>query len=131
MKKIWYAVILVGLLAWFLSSSPDPVGTYVAKHHKNTIDTIFILKGGTYKQGIYRKADGVRLFCNEGKWLYTDGYIQLSNFFQGDDIARRSNYNYTSVVLTFVVPLERNFIGRPVFDYDEEATTYRYYKVLW
>ncbi|WP_423149776.1 hypothetical protein [Rubrolithibacter danxiaensis] len=131
MKKIWYVIVVFCLGAWFLSSSPDPVGTYVAKHHTNTIDTILVLKGGTYKQSIYRKSDGVRLFHNEGKWSYQKGRIRFTNFFQSDDVARKPNYDYASVLLVFSVPLERNFVGRPVFDYDKETATYRYYKVLW
>jgi len=131
MKKIWYVIIVFCLCAWFLSSSPDPAGTYVAKYHTDTIDTVLVLKGGTYKQSIYRKADGVRLFHNEGKWSYKNGRIRFTNFFQSDDIAKKPNYDYGSVLLVFSVQLERNFIGRPVFDYDEETATYRYYKVLW
>ena len=119
MKKIGCTVLLVGLLVWFLNSSPNPVGTYVAKQHKNTIDTIFVLKGGIYKQAIYRKADGEKLFYHQGKWVYKEGAIRFSNFFQGDDMARKPPYDYTNVLLTFVVPLERNLIGRPVFNYDE------------
>ena len=131
MKKLWYVVVFVGLLIWFLASSPDPVGVYVAKHHTNTIDTIFVLNGDIYKQSIYSKANGEKLFYNEGKWSYQKGRIRFTDFFQGDDIARKSNYNYASVIIVFSVQLERNFIGQPVFDYDEETDTYRYYKVLW
>jgi hypothetical protein len=134
MKKIWFVIVIFCLCAWFLSSTPDPLGTYVAKHHVNTIDTVLILKGGTYKQMIYNKSNGARLFQNRGKWSYQRGRIRLTNFFQSDDIARKSNYDYACTLLVFSLPIERNFVGRPVFDYDEETNTYRYYKVpsiLW
>jgi hypothetical protein len=130
MKKRLFAAILVGFLIWSLTP-PNPMGTYVARHHKNTMDTIVILNGGIYKQSIYRRVDGKEVFHNEGKWFYKRGNICLSNFFQSDDISRTDNYDYAIVLLTFSTPLERNFLGQPVFDYDEETSMYRYYKVVW
>ena len=126
-----YLFVAAGLLIWFLNFRSNPVGIYVATYHQNTIDTIVILKGGTYKQSIYHKADRERLFHNEGEWSYKNGKIRFTNFFQGDDITRKSNFDYNSVLLTFSVPLETNFMGRPVFDYDQQATRHRYSKVFW
>jgi hypothetical protein len=131
MKKILYGLVIVGVLIWFLYPSSKPEGTYISKYHQNTIDTIFVLPGGKYKQSITRKIDGERLFENEGEWSYKNGKIRFVNFFQSDDVVRKANYDYGSVLITFSVPLETNFFGRPVFDYDQEVARYRYYKVIW
>jgi hypothetical protein len=67
MKKIWFVIVIFCLCGLFLSSSPDPVGTYVAKNYMNTTVTVLISKAGTYKQMIHRKTDGARLFHNKGR----------------------------------------------------------------
>ncbi len=132
MKKYLGFGLLLLLIVVLYQMPPNPVGIFVAKDNSNTIDSLFIENEGVYKRVLYRKKDKKMLFTNTGKWKYDANKrrILFENFFPNDDQDLQIGYNFNSVLMTYSVPLEREW-GRVVFDYDKTSAQYRYYKKFW
>ena len=61
-------------------------GIYTIKGLKNNLDTLKILRNGTYVRTLYAQSDRRLLFKKEGKWKKTDGdRILLYDFLPDED----------------------------------------------
>ena len=127
MKKFYFlgGVLFIIILFYFVRSI-EPLGLYVAKHNKYTIDSLWIEKK-YYKRFIYDAKSGELLFSNKNKWMLKDKRLIFYDFFPNDDETLNSNYDFNSVLITFSVPLEKS-LGQIVFDYDIANAKYRFYK---
>ncbi len=86
----------------------ETIGLYVSKNNINTIDTVWVIKDGTYINIMYRKLDNSLIYKNVGKWKVADGYITFDNFFSDEDeIHSKEVTNYEDVLITTQLPLEK------------------------
>ncbi|MEN8119841.1 MAG: hypothetical protein ABFS35_05820 [Bacteroidota bacterium] len=132
MKKYFLFTGIVILLFLILINNiePNPVGTYVAKNNKFSIDTIILNKKGFYDRVIYNKKDKKLLFKNKDRWTYKEGRIDLYGFFPNDDEPLYEGYDFESALMVYSFPLERSF-GRVVFHYNEVSARYQFHKLFF
>ncbi len=111
MKKngIFAFLVLFLLLANCVRISQDEaIGLYVSRNNVNTIDTLRVLKDGSYIQVIYRKGDKSLIYKNVGNWKASLGYIKFDDFFAEEDEIHSTEFtNYEKVLMTTKLSLEK------------------------
>jgi len=90
-------LVTVSSLFTFVSCNPSEsklVGIYVASHHENTIDSLYIFENNYYKHSIYSQEDKSNIHTQYGTWAYEQGFIDLKKFYGNDDKVYKENIDY-------------------------------------
>ncbi len=129
-NKLIIGIIAVFLVFWMGTLFQNVEGTYVAKHNKNTNDTVKLFKDGTYYRALYNKSNSRLIFSNKGTWEDEDDRIILQDFYDdNDEDYTGRKLNFDNVLMTYSAPIEHSF-GKIVFGYEKVADSFKYYK-LW
>ena len=108
-------------------NSDNVVGMYVAKNLVNNIDTLRVLKDGTYSKDIYRKKDNSLIYHNAGKWDYEDGRITLHDFFQDEDqVYIKEAGNFENSLITCALLVKKRWFRTVI--YYRQLTENSYYE---
>jgi hypothetical protein len=103
-------------------------GTYVVKGFKNNIDTLRILRNGTYTRALYAQHDQRLLFKNSDKWKRSADDIILYNFLPDED----QEHNLEEVLglgkMTCFFPVRKRF-SKITIDFQAENDNMYYEKL--
>lgn len=93
-------------------------GVYITPGLKNNVDTLVILKNGTYEHKIYDKKSKSLTFYHKDKWSFNRDYLRLENFYNNRDEQYTPEYNFKiGQINTSVIPKRQG--GTIIFDYGD------------
>ena len=126
--KIYIPIILILVLITSCTiERNDVVGTYVAQNLNNNIDTLRIFENAKYIRKLYRKSDRSLIYCNTGKWKYTNERITLENFFPDEDeVYSHEEGEFENVLITSSLNINRKF--NKIIIYYMQLTEHKYYE---
>jgi len=126
--KIFLLLVVGSFLACKVSTEEIP-GVYVSKNQINNIDTIVVLKNGTYKKSTYRKVDNSLIYINTGNWKYKEGRITFKDFFyDNDEVFSKDFQRFKDILITSSFLIEERK-GKVSIEFLEEKGEFRYQKL--
>jgi len=129
MRLKLFLLLLIGTFLGCEVNKKEIPGVYVSKNQINNIDTLVILKDGTYKKNTYRKLDNSLIYLNSGSWKYKKGRITFKDFFYDNDNVYSKGFNrFKDILITssFIIEEEK---GKMSIEFLEEKGYFRYQKL--
>lgn len=126
MKLKIFLPLLIGTFLGCEVNKKEIPGVYISKHQINNIDTLVILKNGTYKKNTYRKLDNSLIFVNSGSWKYKKGRITFKDFFYDSDKVYSKGFKDILITSSLIIKKEK---GKMSIEFLEEKGYFRYQKL--
>lgn len=124
-----FLLLLIGAFLGCEVNKEEIPGVYVSKNQINNIDTLVILKNGTYKKNTYRKSDNSLIYLNTGSWKYKKGRITFKDFFYDNDEVYSKDFDgFKDVLITSSFIIEEKK-GKLSIEFLEEKGRFRYQKL--
>lgn len=124
-----FLLLLIGTFLGCEVNKEEIPGVYVSKNQINNIDTLVILKNGTYKKNTYRKLDNSLIYLNSGSWKYKKGRIIFEDFFyENDKVYSKGFDHFKDILITSSLIIEKEK-GKISIEFLEEKGHFRYQKL--